>query len=72
MLLLPRCLRKEPIRNTGADKLDKVILKGLELFAFHGVNPEEKENGQRFVIDIAAEADVYTLILNLLSDLTDF
>ena len=38
--------------------MDKVILKGLELFAFHGVNPEEKENGQRFVMDITAGADL--------------
>lgn len=40
------------------NKLDKIILKGLEIFAYHGVNPEEKENGQRFVLDITAEADL--------------
>jgi len=38
--------------------LDKVILKGLEIFAYHGVNPEEKENGQRFVLDITVLADL--------------
>ena len=38
--------------------MDKVIIKGLEIFAYHGVNPEEKENGQRFVIDIIAQADL--------------
>ncbi len=38
--------------------MDKVILKGLEIFAYHGVNPEEKEQGQRFVMDITAEADL--------------
>lgn len=38
--------------------LDKVIIKGLEIFAFHGVNPEEKENGQKFVLDVVAEADL--------------
>ena len=38
--------------------MDKVILKGLEIFAYHGVNPEEKENGQKFVLDIIAEADL--------------
>ena len=34
--------------------MDKIIVKGLKLFAFHGVNPEEKENGQEFVIDLTA------------------
>ncbi len=34
--------------------MDKIIVKGLKLFAFHGVNPEEKEEGQNFIIDIKA------------------
>ena len=38
--------------------LDKIILKGLEIFAYHGVNPEEKEQGQKFVLDVIAEADL--------------
>lgn len=32
--------------------MEKIIIKGLELFAYHGVNPEEKENGQNFILDI--------------------
>lgn len=32
--------------------MDKISVKGLKLFAYHGVNPEEKENGQNFVIDL--------------------
>ena len=32
--------------------MDKIIIKGLRLFAYHGVNPEEKENGQNFIIDV--------------------
>ena len=32
--------------------MDKISIKGLKLFAYHGVNPEEKENGQNFVIDL--------------------
>ena len=32
--------------------MDKVILRGLEIFAYHGVNPEEKRDGQLFVLDI--------------------
>ena len=29
--------------------MDKIIVKNLNIFAYHGVNPEEKENGQNFV-----------------------
>lgn len=32
--------------------MDKIIIKGLKVFAYHGVNPEEKRDGQPFVLDI--------------------
>lgn len=38
--------------------MDTVYLKGLEIFAYHGVNPEEKEDGQLFILDIAVDADL--------------
>ena len=38
--------------------MDKVIVKDLELFCYHGVNPEEKEDGQIFVFDIEAGVDL--------------
>lgn len=38
--------------------MDKIIIKDLRIFAFHGVNPEEKENGQDFEIDLTAELDL--------------
>ena len=38
--------------------MDKIFIKNLELYAYHGVNPEEKENGQRFFLDITAAADL--------------
>lgn len=34
--------------------MEKIIIKGLKLFAYHGVNPEEKIEGQNFIIDITA------------------
>lgn len=34
--------------------MDKIIIKGLKVFAYHGVNPEEKVDGQNFVVDIIA------------------
>ena len=37
--------------------MDKIIVKGLKLFAYHGVNPEEQVDGQNFVLDITAELD---------------
>ena len=38
--------------------MDKIIVKNLKIFAYHGVNPEEKENGQNFVLDIDAYVDI--------------
>lgn len=32
--------------------MDIIKIKGLKLFAYHGVNPEEKEQGQNFIFDI--------------------
>lgn len=37
---------------------DTVFLKGVEFYAYHGVNPEERALGQRFVIDVELEADL--------------
>lgn len=32
--------------------MDKIIIQGLRLYAYHGVNPEEKIDGQMFFLDI--------------------
>ena len=40
--------------------MDKVIVKDLELFCYHGVNPEEKIDGQIFIFDIEAGIDLST------------
>lgn len=34
--------------------MDRIIVKGLKIFAYHGVNEEEKINGQNFILDIDA------------------
>ena len=31
---------------------DRISLKGMQFYGYHGVNPEEKENGQQFEIAI--------------------
>ena len=38
--------------------MDKITIKNLKLFAFHGVNPEEKENGQNFYLDVDYYANI--------------
>ncbi|SJZ86652.1 dihydroneopterin aldolase [Selenihalanaerobacter shriftii] len=37
---------------------DYIRLKGLEFYAYHGVLAEEKELGQRFIIDLTLETDL--------------
>lgn len=38
--------------------MDEIYIKGLKIFAYHGVNPEETENGQEFELDIVMYADL--------------
>ena len=38
--------------------MDKIVIKGLRIFAYHGVNAEEKEKGQPFVLDITLYKDL--------------
>ena len=37
---------------------DKIILSGMVFYGFHGANSEEKELGQRFVVDLELEYDL--------------
>ena len=32
--------------------LDKIVIDGMEFYGFHGVLPEEKSLGQKFVVDL--------------------
>lgn len=38
--------------------MDKMHINGLEVFAYHGIFEEEKNRGQKFVMDITLEADL--------------
>lgn len=38
--------------------MDKIIIKDLKFFAYHGVNEEEKIQGQEFILDITAFLDL--------------
>ena len=37
---------------------DKILLTGMTFYGYHGVRPEEKELGQRFVVDLEMELDL--------------
>ena len=38
--------------------MDKILIRNLKIFAYHGVHDYEKENGQNFVFDIDVFVDV--------------
>ena len=38
--------------------MDKIIVKDLKIYAYHGVNPEEKRDGQNFIIDLTLHLDL--------------
>lgn len=44
--------------------MEKIYIKDLEIYAYHGVFPEEKEKGQLFVLDITLELDAYNACMN--------
>lgn len=37
---------------------DRIFLEGLIFYAYHGVHPEEKKLGQRFIVDITMNRDL--------------
>ena len=49
-------MHDEGKRGEGA--VDEVFLEGLRFYAYHGVNPEEKAQGQRFTVDVALRTDL--------------
>ena len=38
--------------------MDEIWIRGLRVFAYHGVNPEEKRDGQPFVLDATLRLDL--------------
>ena len=39
--------------------MDRIYLTGISGFAFHGVYEKERIEGQKFVLDLVAEVDLY-------------
>ncbi len=38
--------------------MDRILMQGLEFYAYHGVMQEEKTLGQRFIIDLSLALDL--------------
>ena len=38
--------------------MDRILIRGLKIYAYHGVFAEEKEKGQKFELDIDAGVDI--------------
>ncbi|MBR49705.1 MAG: dihydroneopterin aldolase [Chloroflexi bacterium] len=39
---------------------DRIILNEMNFFAYHGVYPDEKKNGQNFIVDLELYTDLST------------
>jgi len=51
----------------------KIELRGLELFGHHGVLPDERERGQRFLVDVRLEpADRRAEVSDDIGDAVDY
>ena len=44
--------------------MDKIRLKNIKLYAYHGVSPEEQKLGQRFELDIEITTDFSSAVKN--------
>jgi dihydroneopterin aldolase len=44
--------------SNDQEPLDEVFLEGLRFYAYHGNNPEERVQGQRFLVDVVISADL--------------
>ncbi len=38
---------------------DRIVLSDMAFYGYHGVLPEEQEQGQVFTVDVAVEADLH-------------
>jgi len=49
-----------------------IELAGLELYGYHGVNPDEREHGQRFLFDVVLEVADGTGASDEIDDTVDY
>ena len=48
--------RETPLDNMA--DTDEILLEGMRFYAYHGVNPEERALGQRFLVDVVMAVDL--------------
>ena len=48
--------RETPLGNMA--DTDEILLEGMRFYAYHGVNPEERALGQRFMVDVVLAIDL--------------
>ncbi|KAH7512268.1 hypothetical protein FEM48_Zijuj12G0072500 [Ziziphus jujuba var. spinosa] len=51
--------RRVGMEDAAIPKGDKLILRGLKFHGFHGVKPEERKLGQKFLVDVDAWMDLH-------------
>ncbi len=59
-LLVIFAARRRAESTGGRPVSDEVFLEGMCFYGYHGVNPEERAQGQRFVVDVTVGADLRT------------
>ncbi len=37
---------------------DRIIIEGMQLYGFHGANPEERALGQPYIVDLSVDLDL--------------
>ena len=42
---------------TASAEPDRIVLRGLRVFGYHGVYPQERRDGQEFLVDVELELD---------------
>jgi len=40
------------------EDIDQILLRGMSFYGYHGVNPEERSQGQKFVVDVAIDCSL--------------
>ena len=40
------------------EHIDQILLRGMSFYGYHGVNPEERSQGQKFVVDVVIDCSL--------------
>jgi len=40
------------------EDIDQILLRGMSFYGYHGVNPEERSHGQKFVVDVVIDCSL--------------